>query len=71
MEAYPPESPLQFIVGSGAVIPGLEYTIKNMSVGEQVRAIIPPQFAYGDEGVKGRVPSAAVLVYDVYLASIA
>jgi FKBP-type peptidyl-prolyl cis-trans isomerase len=41
-----------------------------MSLGEQVRATIPGEYAYGADGVPGRVPENCTLVYDVYLASI-
>ncbi len=70
VEAFLPESPLQYVVGSGSVISGLDFTVKTMSVGEQVRAIIPSQYAYGSEGVPGRVPEDTSLVYDIYLAAV-
>ncbi len=70
LETFPYESPLQYSVGSGIVIAGLDYVIKTMSLGEQVRAIIPGEYAYGADGVPGRVPENCTIVYDIYLASI-
>jgi len=70
LEEFSPDAPLQFILGSGVVIPGLEFTLKNMTLGEQARAIVPSHLAYGEQGVQGRVPSNAALIYDVFLAAI-
>jgi FKBP-type peptidyl-prolyl cis-trans isomerase len=70
VEAFPPESPLQYVIGSGSVISGLDFTVKTMSLGEQVRAVIPSEYAYGSEGVPGRVPKNTALVYDIYLAAV-
>ena len=40
-----------FLLGSNAVIPGLNEVVANMKVGEKVQAIIPPSMAFGDEGI--------------------
>lgn len=63
---------LLFKLGSTAVIPGLTEIVANMRVGEKVQAIIPPNMAFGDEGVclengECLIQPGATLVYDVLL----
>jgi FKBP-type peptidyl-prolyl cis-trans isomerase 2 len=52
-------APLQFVLGTGYVIPGVEKAVEGMSVGEQVNAKIPPEDGYG--------PRSDELVLDVSL----
>ncbi len=40
--------PLEFTVGSGQIIPGLDNAIPGMSVGEQKKVAVPCGEAYGD-----------------------
>lgn len=40
--------PLEFILGSGMVIPGFENAVEGMSVGESKEVTIPSAEAYGD-----------------------
>ncbi|GFH54780.1 hypothetical protein CTEN210_11256 [Chaetoceros tenuissimus] len=66
---------LLFKLGSNAVIPGLNEVVANMKVGEKVQAIMPPNMAFGDDGIcieKGDekeclIKPGATLVYDVLL----
>lgn len=46
--------PLEFTVGSGQIIPGLDREIPGMAPGEQKQVTIPPADAYGDHD-PGRV----------------
>ncbi|MDU8946198.1 FKBP-type peptidyl-prolyl cis-trans isomerase [Ovoidimarina sediminis] len=39
--------PLEFTIGSGQIIPGLDAALPGMSVGEQKTVTIPPEQAYG------------------------
>ncbi|MCI2395324.1 peptidylprolyl isomerase [Aliiroseovarius sediminis] len=39
--------PLEFTVGSGMIIPGLDKALPGMSVGEQKKVTIAPEEAYG------------------------
>jgi len=39
--------PLQFEVGSGQIIPGLDAAMPGMTVGEKKTVTIPPELAYG------------------------
>ena len=42
------QAPLQFVLGTGYVIPGIEKAVEGMSVGDQVSTNIPPEHAYGE-----------------------
>lgn len=39
--------PLQFVLGTGYVISGVEKAVEGMSVGDQVSTKVPPEDAYG------------------------
>lgn len=43
--------PLAFRIGEKQVIPGLEEVVLQMRPGEEVQALIPAKFAYGEKGV--------------------
>jgi FKBP-type peptidyl-prolyl cis-trans isomerase FkpA len=57
---------LQFVVGQGQVIPGMEQGIIGMKVGGSRRIIVPPVVGYGAE-TKGVIPANSVLIFDVVL----
>lgn len=61
---------LGFSIGAGEVVRGMEYGVVGMKVGGQRRIIIPPSLGYGETGVQGVIPSNAVLIFDVHLASV-
>lgn len=54
--------PLEFTVGSGQIIPGLDRAIDGMSVGEKKTVEVPAAEAYGDRNPEGvqSVPRAQV-----------
>ena len=63
---------MQFNLGTGSVIPGLDDIVSRMVVGQKVQAIIPPSLAYADKGVcldggECLIKPGATLVYDVLL----
>lgn len=41
------KSPIEFVLGTGHVIPGFEKAVEGLSVGEQISATIPSPEAYG------------------------
>jgi FKBP-type peptidyl-prolyl cis-trans isomerase 2 len=45
--------PLQFTVGSGQIIPGLDHAIPGMNVGETKTVTVPAAEAYGDRNPDG------------------
>lgn len=67
----PGPGPLNFVIGSGALIKGFEQGVIGMKVGGQRRVIIPPDLAYGSNPPAGTViPSNATLVFDITLTSV-
>ncbi|MBP1634093.1 MAG: peptidylprolyl isomerase [Acidobacteria bacterium] len=61
--------PLQFTVGAGQVIKGLDQGVVGMKVGGLRRLVVPPSMAYGMSR-NGPIPPNATLVFDVELTSV-
>ena len=60
--------PISFPVGVGRLIPGWDLTLVKMKKGERRIMIIPPELAYGSNGVpQAGIPGDAWLVFDVEL----
>jgi len=63
--------PLTFNVGKGEVIPGWDQGFTGLKVGGRRRLIIPPNLAYGAEGVPdAHIPPNAGLVFDMELVDV-
>ena len=54
----------------GGVIPGFGEALQLMSVGSRIRAIIPPNLAYGPAGVGDAIGPDATLVFEIELIEI-
>lgn len=61
--------PVQFQLGKGKVIAGLDEGVSTMKVGGKRRLMIPSELGYGKEGLN-KVPANADLIFDVELVSI-
>nr|XP_022300735.1 peptidyl-prolyl cis-trans isomerase FPR2-like isoform X2 [Crassostrea virginica] len=64
------KQPLMVVTGKGAVIPGLEFGVLGMCVGEKRKVIIPPHLAFGEKGVPGVIPENAEVTFVVTLLEI-
>jgi FKBP-type peptidyl-prolyl cis-trans isomerase FkpA len=59
----------QFTVGAGQVIQGWDKGLVGMQVGGERILVIPPDMAYGSEGI-GPIPGGATLVFAIELVEI-
>jgi peptidylprolyl isomerase len=64
------EEPVEFTLGEESIIEGWERTLLDMRVGEERRAIIPPNLAYGSRGARDIIPPNSFIVLDVELVDI-
>jgi FKBP-type peptidyl-prolyl cis-trans isomerase FkpA len=63
--SYQRGEPLDFVVGTGQVIPGWDEGISRMHVGGKAMLVIPSHLGYGDRGAGGLIPPFSTLVFDV------
>lgn len=61
--------PLQFVLGSGEVLAGLDQGVVGMRVGGKRRLTIPPELAYGAAGAGDAIPPGATLIFEIDLMS--
>ena len=57
-------------VGVNRLLPGLDETLLDMSLGERRTVIIPPELAYGERGLGDDIPPNSFLVFEIELVGI-
>jgi len=62
--------PFTFTLGIGQVIAGWDQGVEGMKVGGKRTLVIPPQLAYGSQGIPGAIPPNATLHFDVELLEV-
>lgn len=62
-------TPFEFTVGKGMVIEGWDKGLVGMQVGGQRALVIPPEMAYGEQGI-GPIPPNSTLVFMIELVEI-
>lgn len=68
--SYPRGETLDFTLGAGELIKGMDDGLVGLKVGGKRRLRIPPALGYGRAGVPGVIPPNAVLVFEVELVAI-
>ena len=63
--SYPRGETLDFTLGAGELITGMDQGLVGLRVGGRRRLRIPPALGYGRAGVPGVIPPNAVLVFEV------
>ena len=61
--------PLDFVTAAGQMIPGFDKAVQDMKVGEVRTVVLPPDLAYGSNGVPGVIPGNSYLAFDIELVS--
>ncbi len=62
-------APFEFTLGAQQVIPGWDFGLIGMKVGETRKLVIPPILAYGDRQ-SGPIPPNSTLIFEVDLLAI-
>ena len=62
--------PIQFVVGTGGVIPGWDEGLLLLGEGAKATLVIPSSLAYGDRGAGDDIKPYSTLVFDVELVKI-
>ena len=66
----PNKQPLQFVIGTGGVIKGLEDGLKMFAKGGKGKVYIPAMLGYGPNGSAPVIPPYAALVFDIEVLDV-
>ncbi len=67
--AQRPYTPLEFAVGQGQVIPGMDNAVTGMKIGTKATLVIPSKSAYGSRNTP-TIPAFSTLVFDIEVMSV-
>ncbi|MEJ2543181.1 MAG: FKBP-type peptidyl-prolyl cis-trans isomerase [Calditrichaceae bacterium] len=68
--SYDRNAPIEFVIGTGQMIPGFDEGIQTMQKGGKRRMVIPPYLAYGSGGIPNLIPPDATIIFEVELVDI-
>ncbi|MBN1409177.1 MAG: FKBP-type peptidyl-prolyl cis-trans isomerase [Calditrichaceae bacterium] len=68
--SYDRNAPIDFIIGTGQMIPGFDEGIQTMKKGGKRKLVIPPYLAYGSGGIPNVIPPDATIIFEVELVDI-
>jgi len=64
-----PYSPLELLFGYGQVIPGFEFALSKMEMGDKATVIIPSIYGYGSQEVSS-IPKNSILIFELDLIAV-
>jgi peptidylprolyl isomerase len=67
---YPDTTMLRWIVGSGAILPGMDEGVRYMKAGGKAKMLLPSSLAYGPNGWQ-TIPGYTPLLFEVQLVKVA
>ncbi|MEP5224383.1 MAG: FKBP-type peptidyl-prolyl cis-trans isomerase, partial [Marinobacter sp.] len=57
-------------VNMGVALKGWQKALLNMKEGDKWRLFIPPELAYGEQGLRDKVPPQSTLIYELELVEV-
>ena len=57
-------------VNMGVALRGWQQALKQMKEGEKWRIFVPPELAYGENGLRDKVPPQSTLIYELELVEV-
>jgi FKBP-type peptidyl-prolyl cis-trans isomerase len=63
-------TPLNFVVGSGSLIPGFDEGVSLMRKGEKATLLIPSALAYGDKGSPPSIAPNTTIIFDIEVVDV-
>ena len=67
---YKTRSPVEFVIGDGLAIQGLEEGVSTMKAGGKRMLLVPPDLGFGIRGAGDLIPPNATLIMEIELISI-
>lgn len=68
-DSYSQGQPITVVYGSGQLLPGWEEGLSLMKAGGEAKMILPPELAFGDQGM-GMIPPNSEVILDVALLGV-
>lgn len=62
--------PLQFIFGSGDMVPGIEEGVSHMRVGGKSTIIVPSKMGFGEVAIDKELPAYSTVIFDLELVDV-
>ena len=62
--------PYTFLADRGEIIGGIDIMLPDLNEGTRAVLTIPPDLAFGEHGLRGKVPGGATVVYEIEILSV-
>jgi len=64
------QQPLEFILGTGQVVPAWDEILPNIPEGSEVLIVAPSAMSYGKKSIPKTLPGNSILIYDIKLSKV-